>query len=592
MKKLLKEEDPLLTEERSLCMGCMSKLDEDGKCRCGYNEDEPIDSQCLAIRSTVGGKYLVGKMIRMDGEGITYIGLDKENEERVYVREFMPQKMAKRNELTGEVVASKGSETEYKMLMSDFLDLFKALQNFRHSENIVPVTDIVYDNGTVYAIYKCIQTISYGDYLIHNGGEFTWPQVKKLFMPLFTTLSYLHSNGFIHRGISPESIRVNAKGKLMLSYFGTSSLYMRGTPIEPTISEGYTAPEQYSVSDWQGEWTDVYSIAAVLYKSLTGTLPAGADSRMENDRLCSPEELDGNIPGNVSDAIMNAMTLKVEYRTRSVDDFTAELLESTKSNTVLYDPKTAAENGIDIGIFAESEEPKEKNVKRRSESRKKEAKKFRVPWGLVVFIAALLILGGIVSFIFRYTEILGFGNKKPNNSSESESAYTSGESDTENSYKVSVPNFVGRMKDTVEGNEQYDQFVLLFEEASNQSYKEGMIFEQSVNYRTQVDEGTEITLKVSTGPEKVPMPQCVGLTLEEAGSLLSGMGIAYQAMPNFSTEHEYNVVYEQTVAEGDEVALGNTLAKVTIFYGAQDNSETTHTYKDDDDGVIVIGKRN
>lgn len=582
----------MLTEEKSLCMGCMSKLDENGKCRCGYDENEPTDSQCLAVRSTVGGKYLVGKMIRMDGEGITYIGLDKENEERVYVREFMPQKIAKRNELTGEVVASHGCETKYKMLMSDFSDLFNALHNFRHSENIIPVIDIVSDNGTVYAIYKCIQTISYGDYLTHNGGEFTWTQVKKLFMPLFTTLSYLHSNGFIHRGISPESIRVNAKGKLMLSYFGTSSLYMRGTPIEPTISEGYTAPEQYSVSDWQGEWTDVYSIAAVLYKSLTGTLPAGSDSRMENDRLCSPEELDSNIPSNVSDAIMNAMTLKVDYRTKSVDDFTAELLESTKSNTVLYDPKTAAENGIDIGIFAENEEPKEKPVKKKAVKKSENVKKFRIPWGLVVFMVALLILGGIVSFVFRYTELLGLGNKKNNDPTTSESTYTSEETKEENEYKVSVPNFVGRMRDTVEGNEQYSQFVLIFEEANNQSYNEGMIFEQSVNYRAQVDEGTEITLKVSTGPEKVPMPLCVGLTLEEASELLSEMGIAYQAMPNFSTEHEYNIVYEQTVPEGDEVALGNTLAKVTIFYGAQENGGSTHYYNEDDGGAIVIGRRN
>ena len=570
----------------------MSKLDENGKCRCGYDENEPTDSQCLAVRSTVGGKYLVGKMIRMDGEGITYIGLDKENEERVYVREFMPQKIAKRNELTGEVVAVQGDETKYKMLMSDFYDLFNALRDFHHSENIIPVIDLVHDNGTVYAIYKCIQTISYGDYLTHNGGEFTWPQVKKLFMPLFTTLSYLHSNGFIHRGISPESIRVNAKGKLMLSYFGTSSLYMRGTAIEPTISEGYSAPEQYSVSDWQGEWTDVYSVAAVLYKSLTGTMPAGADARMENDRLCPPDELDGNIPGNVSDAIMNAMTLKVDYRTQSIDDFTAELLESSKSNTVLYDPKTAAENGIDVGIFMENEKPKEKKVKKQTERKPREPKKFRVPWGIVVFMVALLILGGIVMFVFRYTEILGFGNKKNNESSAPGSEYVSEVTDDKIDYMISVPNFVGRMKDTVEGNEQYNQFVLVFEEASNQSYNEGMIFEQSIKYRTQVNEGTTIVLKVSTGPEKVPMPQCVGLTLEEASRLLAEMGIAYQAMPNFSTEHEYNIVYEQTVPADEEVALGNTLAKVTIFYGAQNNEETTHVYNEDDGGAIVIGRRN
>jgi hypothetical protein len=39
----MKEVFALLAEERNLCMGCMSVLDENGNCRCGYNEDAPTD---------------------------------------------------------------------------------------------------------------------------------------------------------------------------------------------------------------------------------------------------------------------------------------------------------------------------------------------------------------------------------------------------------------------------------------------------------------------------------------------------------------------------------------------------------------------
>ena len=193
----------MLTEERYLCMGCMSRLDENGKCHCGYDENEPEEEFCLPVRSVVGERYLVGRVSKINGEGIIYIGFDRENEEKVFVHEFMPQKIARRNELTGEVAPAPGLEAEYKTLMTDFYDLFDALRNFRHTSNLFPICDIVCDKNTVYAITKFIKTISYGDYLAHNGGEFTWPQVKKLFMPLFTTLTYLHSNGFVHRGISP-----------------------------------------------------------------------------------------------------------------------------------------------------------------------------------------------------------------------------------------------------------------------------------------------------------------------------------------------------------------------------------------------------
>lgn len=589
----------MITEERYLCMGCMSRLDENGKCRCGYDENAPTDSACLPVRTVVGNRYLVGRMISMNGEGITYICFDTENEERAFIEEYMPQNMAKRNELTGEVTPLSGYEAQYKCLMTDFYDLFDALRNFRHNDYIIPVTDVIYDKNTAYAVHKYVKTISYGDYLTHNGGEFTWPQVKKLFMPLFTTLTYLHSNGFVHRGLSPESIRVNAKGQLMLSGFGTASLYTKGSAIEPELSEGYSAPEQYSSSSWQGEWTDVYSIAAVLYKSLTGTLPVSAAERRENDTLCPPEELEQNVPSNVSDAIMNAMQLSVEYRTQSIDDFTAELLESSKSNTMMYDPQKAGEtSGEDI--FKKTEPVREKPVRKRYED--EEPKRGRkIPWGLIMFIIAMVVLLGVLAFLFRYSkELLGFGNGNKSSSSVSDSEIDE-ISDGNGGYDVVVPNFVGRYRDKVEGNETYHQFKLVFEEENNSSYPEGMIFDQSIKDKSQVDEGTEIVLKVSVGPEKVPMPQCVGKTIEEARAALDALGIVYQEVPNFSAQYEYNIVYEQSAAEGEEVATGNTLTKVYIYYGANQDAPSTsdsdnpfhvsgNTYTDDDDdGVIKIG---
>ena len=588
----------MITEERYLCMGCMSRLDENGKCRCGYDENAPTDSACLPIRTVVGNRYLVGRMISMNGEGITYICFDTENEERAFIEEYMPQNMAKRNELTGEVTPLSGYEAQYKCLMTDFYDLFDALRNFRHNDYIIPVTDVIYDKNTAYAVHKYVKTISYGDYLTHNGGEFTWPQVKKLFMPLFTTLTYLHSNGFVHRGLSPESIRVNAKGQLMLSGFGTASLYTKGSAIEPELSEGYSAPEQYSSSSWQGEWTDVYSIAAVLYKSLTGTLPVSAAERRENDTLCPPEELEQNVPSNVSDAIMNAMQLSVEYRTQSIDDFTAELLESSKSNTMMYDPQKAGETGGE-DIFKKTETILEKPVRKRYED--EEPKRGRkIPWGLIMFIIAMVVLLGVLAFVFRFPEVIGIVRNNNSGSSVSESSNEESSND-EGTVNFGAPGLVGRYRKDVEGNEKYQQFNLVFVEENNSSYPEGMIFEQSIKKDTQVAEGTEIVLKVSVGPEKVPMSQCVGMTIEEARAALDALGIVYQEVPNFSTQYEYNIVYEQSAAEGEEVATGNTLTKVYIYYGANQNAPTTsdsdnpfhvsgNTYTDDDDdGVIKIG---
>lgn len=572
----------MLTEEHNLCMGCMSVLDESGKCRCGFDEDAPTDGACIPVRSVIGGKYLVGKMVKMNGEAITYIGFDKEKEEKVFIQEYMPGKLAKRSELTGEVVPFPGYEAQYKTLMADFYDLFDSLRNFRHTEYLMPVLSVFRENNTVYAIYKYIKTISYGDYLSHNGGEFTWPQVKKLFMPLFTTLTYLHSNGFVHRGISPESIRVNAKGQLLLCGFGTAALFSKDSIVEPSLSAGYSAPEQYSAGSWQGEWTDVYSVAAVLYKSLTGTMPADAESRREIDTLCAPEKLNFNISSEVSDAILNAMTVKSEYRTRSIDDFTAELLESASSNTKLFG---AAEE--EIIKEAEDFYPREK------EERETGGRKVRLPWGFIATIIAMAVLLGLVAFLFRFTEILGFGNR--NDPEDPSSSQVSEEEEPSvPGYLISMPNFIGRMRADVENNTQYSSFNIVFEEENNNEYVEGMIFDQSVKYRTEVEEGTTVVLKVSKGPEKVPMPECIGMTLEETTGKLTELGITFQLVPNYSAEHEFNIVYDQSVPAETEVNIGDRMNKVLIYYGALEKPEDKDPWnsEDEDEGLgggIVLG---
>lgn len=572
----------MLTEE--LCMGCMSVLDEEGKCRCGYNEDAPTDENCIPVRTIIGEKYIVGKMIRMNGEAITYIGLDKENEEKVFIQEYMPGKIAKRNDITGEVVPFSGYEAQYKTLLADYYDLFDSLRNFRHTEYLMPVINVFRENNTVYAIYKYIKTISYGDYLSHNGGEFTWPQVKKLFMPLFTTLTYLHSNGFVHRGISPESIRVNAKGQLLLCGFGTAALFSKDSVVEPNLSAGYSAPEQYIAGLWQGEWTDVYAIAAVLYKSLTGTLPSDAQDRVKIDNLCPPEELNFNLSSEVSDAIMNAMTLNGEYRTRSIDDFTAELLESASSNTKLFG---AAEEAV---IKKADEEYFEKE-----EKSEKAGKKVRLPWGVIATISAMVILLALVTFLFRFTEILGFGNN-PNHGDHSNSEISESVPEGPGGYLIAMPNFVGRMRADVENNSQYASFNIVFEEDTNNEYVAGMIFDQSVKYRTEVEEGATVILKVSTGPEKVKMPQCIGKSLEEVTGMLSEMGINFQLVPNYSAEYEYNMIYNQSVEAETEVAVNDRLNKVFIYYGALEGEKDPWRGNEDDDdekpsGITIIDGR-
>ena len=80
------------------------------------------------------------------------------------------------------------------------------------------------------------------------------------------------------------------------------------------------------------------------------------------------------------------------------------------------------------------------------------------------------------------------------------------------------------------------------------------------------------------------MPKCIGKSLEEVTGMLSEMGINFQLVPNYSAEHEYNVVYNQSVEAETEVAVGDRMNKVFIYYGAlEPGKETSSSYNDKED---------
>lgn len=568
-------------------MGCMSQLDEEGKCSCGYNKNTPTDPKCLPVRTILAEKYLLGRALSMNGQGISYIGYDYEAGEKVMICEFMPSTLAHRNEVSGVVLPFPGYEAQYKTMLSDYYDLGSSLKNMRAGENLLPIVDVFSEYSTVYVVYKYIKTISYNDYLMQNGGEFTWAQVKKLFMPLFTTISNFHAYGFIHRGISPETIRVNARGQLLLGGFELSALRTAQSGIEPELFPGYTAPEQYALSTWQGTWTDVYAVAAVLYKSLTGTMPSEALSRKDVDRLCPPEELNQNIPTNVAAAINHAMAMNVEKRTQTIDQFTAELLKSAEGNTEIYKSHIKVEDNPAFRVQVSDEElfPEElpehgqtKRPQKQSTKQKDDSPKKR-PVALIAWLLSMVILvtGVILFFKGFQNDILG------NNANDPKTNIGDENNTVEAPTVVKTPNFVGRTRSSVETNPEYSNFVLTFVEEYNADYSKDLIFEQSVSAKAEVEPGMPITLKVSKGAETVSMPNLVGLSVESAEAMLKEMNIKYQLMPRYDPSYEYNVVASQTVEENAEVAVGGTRVSVYIIYGSYEQEVTTRIPVEDDE---------
>ncbi len=499
----------------NLCMGCMREKGEGiKKClRCGYVDGSPYLPSYLAPKTILQERYLVGKVLSYNGMGATYIALDTIENIKVKIREYLPENLATRDKGNPEVKINAGSEIQFKSLKMDYIDLAKKLIKLGSLSEVEHVKGIFETNNTVYVVYEYIEGMTLSEFFKKNGGYLSWEDTKQLFMPLLSCVSAIHTSELIHRGISPDTIMVDRSGNLKLTSFEIAPARTARSEIIAQLYPGYTAPEQYTSSAWQGTYTDVYALAATIYRSLTGTMPVEASSRVSNDNLVAASSLNSSIPKNVSNALASAMALSPEKRTESVAALMSQLSEVLEFSGA---PEVEAETPA-------KPEPKKKKMK--------DSTKYSL---IAAAIAApILIVLIIVVVLFM------FPSEKPDNNSSntsgtssinfsSDSSSDSNESDV--MYKYSVPNFVSKNINAVLADEDYMQkFKITHEFVYSEQYGENTIIEQSVEAGTPVeDDGLEIKLTVSRGSQFRELPDLVGKNLEYAKETLYGLYIRYE----------------------------------------------------------------
>lgn len=324
----------------NLCCGCMEPLGSDSVCaHCGYDQNTTSLANYLKPGTMLHERFYVGKMLEANGEGVTYIGYDTSTDCKVQVREYFPERLCSRVPNSSAVNVNYDHLAQYKALMAEYTELNKALARLRHLSHLNPALDMFSENNTTYAVYEYLEGGTLLEYLKENAGELSWNIVRRIFPPLFTTLSLLHNAGVLHRGLSPETIYVTERGELKLLGFSISAVRTNDTELDAELFDGYAAPEQYFADRQQGTWTDVYGICAVLYRILTGCRATDAISRQDYDILVPPAELNPQIPEHVSEAIMQGLKLDSSERIRSITDlvmllFDKELPEQESDDSV------------------------------------------------------------------------------------------------------------------------------------------------------------------------------------------------------------------------------------------------------------------
>jgi serine/threonine protein kinase len=217
------------------------------------------------------------------GFGITYYARDTTLGREVAVKEYLPTSLALRENGTTVVPRSTQLAEDFIWGRERFLEEARILATLEGVPSIVRVYDYLEANGTAYMVMGLARGETL-DQRLKRDKQLAPAIIERMLERLLGGLEEVHKAGFLHRDVKPANIILDAKDNPTLIDFGASRAAMadRTAAMTAIFTPRYAAAEQLT-SDKQGPWTDIYSISATLYHSITGRPPPSSLERALND---------------------------------------------------------------------------------------------------------------------------------------------------------------------------------------------------------------------------------------------------------------------------------------------------------------------
>lgn len=531
-----------------LCPGCMNDNGGENICSiCGYDMSTQNGKEYLPVKFLLSERYIIGKVLFCNTEGVTYLAWDNSADTAVHIKEYFPKGVSVRNpDKTVSVIS--GNEFVFNEGLMDFMEINKKLIA-SELPSVVAVLTVFEENGTVYAVNQTVSGITLQSFLEKNGGNLRWEQARPLFLPLIDTVKGLHEMGIVHGGISPETIIVSRDGKLRLTGICIPRLRSVSAESPTELYNGYAATEQYGKFETPlGVYSDVYAISATLFRVIIGTVPPSAEQRLENDSLTIPAHFADELPRQVLVAIANGMQIDPRTRTDSIDTFKNELVYGETQENI----RKAANN-------RNAEQKAKENVKAEEKSKGSGVKYAAISCGVTA--AVFLILGLILCLTVFRDAIFGEGDILYNQSDvvSVPNVPSIGDVDAdavESVIMYQVPDFSGKFYNELleDADNEYERFKFAIKgKEYSDKYARGMICTQSVAAGTEVQNETLIEVTISLGPKEITVANVVGLDEMSAKLELLKQGFLYEnieVVEKYDTDKEPGIVLEQTPEYG------------------------------------------
>lgn len=486
--------------------------------------------------------------------------------------------------------------------------------------NIVSVYDVSHSDDVEYIVMELIDGITLKQYL-QKKSVLDPSEVLDFTIQTAKALEHAHSKGIIHRDIKPQNIMLLKDGMIKVADFGIASL-------ENTIEENngetvgsvhYIAPEQ-ARGEAPDARSDIYSLGIVMYEMLTGKLPYVGNSDVEvavkhmNTDPVTPRDIVPSIPEELERICLKAMNSNIDERYQSASEMLADL-EEYKSQSLAAHVLEDSE-----AVLIDSEEPPRRRAKRSRRS-KKIALSSGILAVLLFVIIGFVFLNGyflkdlfsdpvkvkVDNFVGRYYEDVindkdykkiydfkvtfkvdleheyGIILSQDPESGRSKTVSDKGSkivvelvcaAETVDDQKrlLKVPDIENHEREEAISMVQDAGFTYSLEQAPSDSITKGYVISTDPVAGAAADEGSEIKIIISTGPETVmtKVPQLKGLSKESAIAKIESSNLSIGNISTAESDLVAGTVIDQNIAAGTEIEE-HTKISITVSSGPSGN---------------------